>query len=81
MFKNVKRKTDKDDAIKLARLASVDQLVKTHVPSKAVREHRGLACVLQIGSNKDNVPQLGQVASATSPSVLFEAVEKVEDST
>ena len=38
MFKNVKRKTDKDDAIKLARLASVDQLVKTHVPSKAVRE-------------------------------------------
>ena len=42
MFKNVKRKTDKDDAIKLARLASVDQLVKTHVPSKAVREHRRL---------------------------------------
>ena len=42
MFKNVKRKTDKDDAIKLARLASVDQLVRTHVPSKAVREHRRL---------------------------------------
>ena len=27
MFKNVKRKTDKDDALKLARLASVNQLV------------------------------------------------------
>ena len=40
----------------------------------------GLACVLQIGSSKDNVPRLGQVASATSPSVLFEAVAKVEDS-
>jgi len=42
LFKNVKRKTDKDDAIKLARLASVDQLVATHVPTKAVREHRRL---------------------------------------
>jgi len=42
LFKNVKRKTDKDDSIKLARLASVDQLARTHVPSKAVREHRRL---------------------------------------
>ncbi len=42
LFKNVKRKTDKDDAIKLARLASVNQLVATHVPTKAVREHRRL---------------------------------------
>ena len=40
LFKTVKRKTDKDDALKLARLASVDQLVPTHVPTKAVREHR-----------------------------------------
>jgi len=42
LFKNVKRKTDKDDAVKLARLASVDELVATHVPAKAVREHRRL---------------------------------------
>ncbi len=42
MFKNVKRKTDKDDAIKLARLAAIDQLVATHVPRKEIRERRRL---------------------------------------
>lgn len=41
-FKNVKRKTDKDDAIKLAKLAAVDQLVATHVPRKEMRERRRL---------------------------------------
>ena len=40
----------------------------------------GLACVLRVGSSKDDLPRLGQVASAASPSVLFEAVAKVEDS-
>jgi transposase len=40
--KNVKRKTDKDDAIKLARLASLGQLVPTHVPTKPIRERRRL---------------------------------------
>jgi len=42
LFKNVKRKTDKDDALKLARLAVMKELVPTHVPSKAVRERRRL---------------------------------------
>ena len=42
MFKNVKRKTDKDDAIKLAKLAAIDQLVATHVPRKEIRERRRL---------------------------------------
>ena len=42
LFKNVKRKTDRDDAIKLARLAAMNQLVTTHVPTKAVRERRRL---------------------------------------
>ena len=42
MFKNVKRKTDKDDAIKLARLASINELKATHVPTKAMRELRRL---------------------------------------
>lgn len=40
--KNVKRKTDKDDAIKLARLASLGELVPTHVPTKPIRERRRL---------------------------------------
>ena len=42
LIKNVKRKTDKDDAIKLARLASIGELVETHVPSKVIRERRRL---------------------------------------
>ena len=41
-WRNVKRKTDKDDALKLARLAAVGQLKPTHVPSKETREYRGL---------------------------------------
>ena len=42
LFKNVKRKTGKNDALKLARLAVMSELTPTHVPSKAVREHRRL---------------------------------------
>jgi len=41
-WKNVKRKTDKDDALKLARLAMMGQLTPVHVPSHQVREHRTL---------------------------------------
>jgi transposase len=41
-WKNVKRKTDKDDALKLARLAMLGQLKRVHVPSHPVREHRTL---------------------------------------
>lgn len=41
-FKNVKRKTDKDDALKLARLAMLRQLTPVHVPKREVREHRTL---------------------------------------
>lgn len=41
-WRNVKRKTDKDDALKLARLAAVGQLKATHVPSIETREYRGL---------------------------------------
>jgi len=41
-WKNVKRKTDKDDALKLARLAMLRHLKPVHVPAPATREHRGL---------------------------------------
>ena len=41
-WKNVKRKTDKDDALKLARLAMMQQLTPVHVPKHQVREHRTL---------------------------------------
>ena len=42
LFKNVKRKTDKDDAIKLAQLAAMGHLKPTHVPNKEMRERRRL---------------------------------------
>ena len=41
-WRNVKRKTDKDDAIKLARLAWCNELKPTHVPTTQMREYRGL---------------------------------------
>ena len=41
-WKKVKRKTDRDDALKLAKLAATDQLPLVHVPQLAVRQHRSL---------------------------------------
>ena len=42
LWKNVKRKTDEDDALKLARLDMLGQLTRVHVPQRSVREHRML---------------------------------------
>jgi len=42
LWKNVKRKTDKDDALKFARMAMMGQLTTVHVPKQQVREHRSL---------------------------------------
>ena len=39
---NVKRKTDKDDALKLARMASMNELKAVHMPSQQHREFRSL---------------------------------------
>jgi len=39
---NVKRKTDRDDALKLARLAMLGQLKPVHIPTPPAREHRTL---------------------------------------
>lgn len=41
-WSKVKRKTDKDDALKLARMASMKGLSEVHVPSPKVRERRTL---------------------------------------
>ena len=41
-WKRVKRKTDRDDALKLAKLAATDQLPLVHIPKLAVRQHRAL---------------------------------------
>jgi transposase len=41
-WKNVKHKSDREDALKLARLSAMDQLSLVHVPAKSVREWRSL---------------------------------------
>jgi transposase len=41
-WSNVKRKTDKDDALKLARMASMGELKPVHMPSVQHREFRSL---------------------------------------
>ncbi len=41
-WKNVKRKTDRDDALKLAQLASLNQLKGVHVPERSMRQWRSL---------------------------------------
>ena len=41
-WSNVKRKTDKDDALKLARMAVMGELKPVHMPSEAHREFRSL---------------------------------------
>lgn len=41
-WKNVKRKTDRDDALKLARLAALGQLNRVHIPAPAMRQRRRL---------------------------------------
>jgi transposase len=41
-WSNVKRKTDKDDALKLARMAAMGELKAVHMPSEEHREFRSL---------------------------------------
>jgi len=41
-WKNVKRKTDRDDALKLARLAALGQLNPVHIPPPRIRQWRQL---------------------------------------
>jgi len=41
-WKNVKKKTDKEDALKLAKLSAMGQLPTVHMPGKDVREKRAL---------------------------------------
>jgi transposase len=41
-WRNVKRKTDRDDALKLANLAALGQINPVHVPSREVRQWRQL---------------------------------------
>lgn len=41
-WKNVKKKNDREDALKLAKLSAMNQLPTVHIPDKTVREKRAL---------------------------------------
>ncbi len=41
-WNRVKRKTDRDDALKLAKISAMNQLPLVHVPAKKIRQWRGL---------------------------------------
>jgi transposase len=41
-WNRVKRKTDRDDALKLAKLCATKELPTVHVPERLVRQHRSL---------------------------------------
>jgi len=41
-WKNIKRKTDRDDALKLAQLSAMNQLPTVHIPKRQVRQKRAL---------------------------------------
>ena len=43
-WKNVRKKNDREDALKLAKLSAMNQLPKVHIPSREVREQR---CLIQ----------------------------------
>ena len=51
---NVKRKTDKDDALKLARMASMQELKAVHMPSEGHREFRSLVKYRKTLDNRVN---------------------------
>lgn len=62
-WKNVKRKTDKDDALKLARLAAVGQINPVHIPPARIRQWRQLlsqrsALVAEITRGKNRIRAL-----------------------
>jgi len=47
-WKHIKRKTDRDDALKLAKLAALDQLVPVYIPCRQQREYRRLVKYRQV---------------------------------
>lgn len=53
-WKNVKRKTDRDDALKLAKLAALDQINPVYVPAPQSRQYRHLVKYRKTVSNRVN---------------------------
>lgn len=62
-WKNVKRKTDRDDALKLARLAAIEQINPVHIPDPQMRQWRELveyrtALVAEVTALKNRIRQV-----------------------
>src|SRR4029077_8134919 len=53
-WKHIKRKTDRDDALKLAKLAALGQLVPVYIPCRRQREYRRLVKDLQVVLDRIN---------------------------
>jgi transposase len=53
-WSNVKRKTDRDDALKLARMAAINELKPVHMPSQAHRQFRSLVKYRKVLDNRIN---------------------------
>ena len=53
-WKHIKRKTDRDDALKLAKLAALGQLVPVYIPSHQQREYRRLVKYRKVISGRMN---------------------------
>jgi transposase len=61
-WSKVKRETNRDDALKLARMAALGELPTAHVPSVEARQYRGLVAYRHrlIGRQADRRPRRGQ---------------------
>ena len=72
-WKKVKRKTDKDDALKLIRLHRNDELLYVHMPDRAVRQWRALIayrqqCVKRVTAAKNRVRAIVLAEGQAMPS-------------
>lgn len=71
-WKNVKRKTDRDDALKLAQLSALNQIKPVHVPELKVRQWRGLIAGRQslVGQQTLVKNRLRALLQAQGPALL-----------
>ena len=68
-WRNVKRKTDRLDALKLAQLSAVDQLPQVHMPQQRTREQRAL-----IGYRCKLVSRRTRIKNTTSPGLYVQGL-------
>jgi transposase len=71
-WKNVKRKTDRDDALKLAQLSALNQIKPVHVPELKVRQWRSLIAGRQnlVGQQTSVKNRIRALLCAQGPALL-----------